>query len=156
MLFCSFWGPQAFRHKGAGKSESVVAGSSSLQSGPRDLARFFRAENPFFFRLILVIFFKMAFPPGEGGHGGEQGGPEKCMTEFQKSCVTSRLLVMSRLKNFNCRRTTVLTVSTETGTPVKSGGPFLPPRQLAIFRDFLMDFQRKFTFFFMILVAGAS
>ena len=94
----------------------------------------------------LVIFFKMAFPPGEGGHGGEQRGPEKCMTEFQKSCVTSRLPIMSRLKKvFNCRTTTVLTVFTETGTPVKSGGPFLPPRQLAIFRDFPTGFGACFT-----------
>ena len=40
--------------------------------------------NPLFFRLILVIFFKMAFPPGEGGHGGEQRGRAKIMDKISK------------------------------------------------------------------------
>ena len=72
-------------------------------------------------------FFQNGFPSGGGGAWGGTRGSRKVHDRISKVVRDARLLVMSRLKNFNCRRTTVLTVSTETGTPVKSGGPFLPP-----------------------------
>ena len=78
---------------GGGARAPGPSASSGGAEGPlhRESSEFSSVSlhgNPLFFRVILVIFFKIAFPPGEGGHGGEQGGPENCMTEFQKWCVT--------------------------------------------------------------------
>ena len=48
-----------------------------------------------FLPIFLVIFFKFASPPGEGGHGGEQTARWKNLDWFQEVAgVTSNLPVV--------------------------------------------------------------
>ena len=79
---------------------SVSTGERRVRSAVQVLPIFIGVPSckPPFFPLNFGDFFKMAFPPGEGGHGGEQRGPAKIMDKISKVVRYMRPPIMSRLK----------------------------------------------------------